>query len=70
MGFQLNKRLEGLPVYHWDDDHDENEWIAIDHYDAVWYVCGFERTKIENLKAEDLKTKNGLFEEGVYYESA
>ncbi len=38
-----------LPVYNWDDDHDEPEWISIAYNGKVYYRIGGH---CESLKGE------------------
>jgi len=36
----IPKKLRHLPVYDWDDDHDEAEWISIGPDGRLWHRIG------------------------------
>lgn len=45
---RIPNNLKDLPIYFWDDDHGETEWIKIDPDDRLWHSVG-NRDKIIRL---------------------
>ena len=48
----MKSRLNTLPVYEWDDSHEDNEWLCVNYDGTVSHRLGWSICKLDEKTAK------------------